>query len=171
METMPSKETIITLFYAHINQRPQLEFGNYGDVSAYRSEMRSITKDRRQAMELLRVVENCDAITAADLMQACSAYSGRLQIKRNTKNQWCIEYCAGQYWPTEYRKAACAVLAAALWNYAAAHVMPEPRGKITLTHGSYATTHDDIEGKTPGDWLRHYFARKFGRGIASCWFN
>jgi len=28
-----------------------------------------------------------------------------------------VDYCTGQYFPTEYRRAACAVLASALWEY------------------------------------------------------
>ena len=28
-----------------------------------------------------------------------------------------------------------------------------------------------VRGLSPGDWLRRYFRREFGRGIASRWFN
>ena len=45
---------IIDALYSFATQRPGLEFGNYGDVRAYRSEMRSITKDLHDARLLLR---------------------------------------------------------------------------------------------------------------------
>jgi hypothetical protein len=51
-----------------IRQRPGLEFGNYGDVSAYRSEMRSITKDLHDARTLLAAVNWRTSIDAAALM-------------------------------------------------------------------------------------------------------
>jgi hypothetical protein len=49
--------------------------------------------------------------------------------------------------------------------------MPAPIGKLTRTHGPFTTEHDNIEGKTPGDWLRDTFKREFGRGITNRWFN
>lgn len=69
-----------------------------------------------------------------------------------------LDYCTGQYWPTEYRKAAAAVLAGAL-RYAARDNMPL-----------------DVDG-TPtklanaGEWLRNHFRREFGSKIQRRWFN
>jgi hypothetical protein len=65
-----------------------------------------------------------------------------------------IDYCTGQYFPTEYRKAVCAVLASALWT--------RHRGGMS---------NDTIDGKTPGDRIRAQFREVFGRAIASRYFN
>ena len=168
---MLTKDQVVTVLYTWINQRPGLEFANYGDVSSYRSELRSITRDRADALQLLRAVELRDSITADDLIAAFPrAYSGRLSISEgvNKKGEPCavLDYCAGQYFPTEYRKAACAVLASVLWDRARAD-MPAPDGKA-MRHGYETETY---QGKSAGDWLRSYFRRQFGRGIASRWFN
>lgn len=116
METR--KQSLITALQRFVAQRPGLEFANYGDVSAYRSEMRSITKDRHHAEELLRAVSWRDSITADDILYAAKhAFSGRLAISEPETGRFVLDYCTGQYWPTEYRRAVCSVLSSALWNY------------------------------------------------------
>lgn len=147
----PSKQTIIELLQDWIKQRSGMEFANYGDVKSYRAEQRSITQDRHDAERLLRSVEGIESITAADLMDATRAFSGRLQIKQKENGSWFIDYCTGQYFPTEYRAAACAVLASALWN------------------DSRKDVPEDVENK--GEYLRKHFSHWFGRGIARRWFN
>ncbi len=110
------KELIIDALRQWIRQRPGLEFANYGDVSLYRAELRSIGNDLKHARELLAAVACRDGITDKDLIDASRrAFSGRLTI--DTSSGVSIDYCTGQYWPTEYRRAACAVLAAALREY------------------------------------------------------
>src|SRR4051812_41010862 len=108
---------IVAMLYTWIRQRPGLDFGNYGDWSNYRSESRRITRQLRDARELLRAVELAGGMTAEQLMEGFRAFSGRLSIEKRADGKWALDYCTGQYWPTEYRAAACAVLAAALWNY------------------------------------------------------
>ena len=77
------------------------------------------------------------------------AFSGRLSIVEND-GKVTIDYCTGQYWPTEYRAVVCAVLASALWEY---HL-------------------PDIQNTdNKGDAIRAKFRRMFGRGIQSRWFN
>lgn len=162
------KSAILESLRKFINQRPGLEFGNYGDWSAYRAELRTITRDRSDAFDLMTAVASQDSITAEDILSACqSAYSGRLSIT-DKDGVAHIDYCTGQYWPTEYRRAVCAVLAQALWHYTAAN-MPAPSGKIRSAISGIE--HDSIEGLRPGDWLRKHFRREFGRGLASRWFN
>lgn len=95
-----------------IRQRPRLEFGNYGDAAIYRAELRGITRDKRDAEAMLFYVWRSQ-MTPEQLGNAAkSAFSGRLTWDGE---KW--EYVTGQYWPTEYRKAACAVLARALFDY------------------------------------------------------
>ena len=88
------------------------------------------------------------------LAAAKSAYAGRLSLTTDDSGAVAVSYCTGQYWPTEYRKAACAVLAAALWARKRESCMPADLGKVS-----------------PGEWLRKSFRADFGRGIASRWFN
>lgn len=46
------KATVIACLDRWIRQRPGLEFGNYGDLRAYRAELRNIARDlRRSARE------------------------------------------------------------------------------------------------------------------------
>ncbi len=62
-----------------------------------------------------------------------------------------VDYCTGQYFPIEYRRAACAVLAAALWDYYRADIPPETEKR--------------------GDKLRAKFKRMFGTRIQKRWFD
>lgn len=159
------KQQIIDSLHTFINRRPGLEYGNYGDPVAYRAETRAITKDLHQARELLRYVELRDSITSADIINASkSAYSGRLTIGGDAK----IDYCTGQYWPTEYRRAVCAVLASAIWAWKRDQCMPAP----TLHHNSETgETLHRYTGLRAGDYLRANLKREFGRGMASRWFS
>lgn len=109
------KQAIIDSLYRWIKQRPGLEFGNYGDLSAYRSELRSITKDLHHAREMLAYVSRRPSITADDLIESTfRAYSARLSIIEGIERAE-VQYCTGQYWPTEYRAAVCAVLSSTIW--------------------------------------------------------
>lgn len=144
------KETLIAALRKFIAQRPGLEFGNYGDVSAYRSEMRSITKDRHHAETMLASVAWRDSITADAILEASKhAFSGRLTITEPTPGRFVLDYCTGQYWPTEYRRAVCSVLSSALWDY-------------WRECGGPAST---------GDTIRKTAAAELSRSIAQRWFH
>ena len=172
---MTTKTAILETLHKFTAQRAGLEFANYGDVSSYRSEMRAITADRHHAETLLAAVSWRDTITADDLIRASEhAFSGRLSIKEQD-GKVRLEYCTGQYFPTEYRKAVCAVLSSALWDYTRTHAMPAPSGKVKRVSGvgpfAVESEHDSIEGVSPGDWLRKHFRKEFGRSVANRWFN
>ena len=159
-----TKQEICTLLRAFINQRPGLDFANYGCATSYRAELRSITRQRADALQLLRAVELRDSIEAGELVAAFPrAFSGRLALVES-KGKPALEYCAGQYYPTEYRAAVCAVLARCLWNWVRVDCMPE------------GVKDGDSEVYGPkklsaGGFIRDFFKREFGRGIASRWFN
>jgi hypothetical protein len=104
-----SREEILGKLTTFIQQRPGLEYGNYGEPTCYRAEVRRIGRDLRQARELLRAVR-LSAITADELL---TAFRG----SRLTWTGTALEYTTGQYWPTEYRPAVCRVLVSALWSY------------------------------------------------------
>lgn len=149
---MNTKETYLAALFKFVGQRPGLEFANYGSATAYRSEMRRITRQRHDFRRLAHEVELLvSGISAEKLVEASkSAFSGRLSfIEKGDKVG--VNYCAGQYFPTEYRAAACAVLASALWDYYRSEIPPETENK--------------------GDKLRAKFKRMFGDSIASRWFN
>jgi hypothetical protein len=148
------KNEIILALHTFARKRPQLEYGNYGSASSYRAEARSITKDLQHARALLRKVE-LSGITAQDLIKASTeAFSGRLTIMpaNSYSDTIRIDYCIGQYWPTEYRKAVCAVLARALWNH-----WVEDRKE-----GEFMTTRQKI---------RVLARAELGRAIAQVYFN
>lgn len=169
-----NKQQIIAALRAFANQRPGLDYGNYGDPVCYRAEVRSITKDLHDARTLLSAVEWRDSITGDMLIEASKrAFSGRLSIvEKNGK--LAIDYCAGQYFPTEYRRAVCAVLSSALWDHMR-ESMPAPSGKVKRVSGvgpfRHESEHDSINGMSPGDYLRATAKREFGRSIANRWFN
>lgn len=159
-----TKQAIVDALRTWINQRPGLEYGNYGNITNYRSELRSITRDLHHARDLLRAVELRDSISAEDLAKAFRAYSGRMTLTEKDGAVH-LDYCTGQYWPTEYRKVVCAIAASALWEYVRFGCMPKPEPEAGRP--GYET----YDGISAGDWIRRYFRREFGRSIASRWFN
>lgn len=169
------RDQILDLLETFINSRPGLEFANYGDVSAYRSESRAITRDRDQALTLLRYVRWNRSIDATALREAFrDAYSGRLSLDTDAKGRLRLSYCAGQYYPTEYRKAACAVLASAIWDYWRDHCMPKPFKVYGTNHDWHAWKASPTDLPKPmraGDWLRAKARAEFGPTIARRWFN
>ena len=112
---------ILSALDAFIRQRAGLEYGNYGDPTSYRAEQRRITKQRHEAETLLAYVER-SGMDADTLLSGFRAFSGRLTWTPADPDKASVgggrlSYCTGQYFPTEYRAAVCAVLASALWNY------------------------------------------------------
>ncbi len=147
MET--TKDTILNALAKHIAQRSGIDARNYFSDwrdtegrKAFAAEYREILREGRDARALLYAVRRSPSITADDILAASKrAFSGRLSWN-DKKQRW--DYCTGQYFPTEYRAAACAVLASVLWNW------------------SERPTTDD---------KRKYFRGELGRGIQSRWFN
>lgn len=169
MKTIENKSEIIALLRAFVNQRPRLEYANYGNSASYREEMRSITRQRADALILLRAVEHRESIRAADLVEALSqAFCGRFSLIEG-KGKSTLRYCAGQYYPTEYRAAVCAVLSRCLWVWVG-NAMPKGR----LVHNS--ETGETFERYGPkdlraGDFIRDFFKGEFGKGLSSRWFS
>lgn len=144
-----ARDNILHALAAFAASRPGLEPRNYisswNDTEgrrAYAAEVRSITRDLHHARALLTAVR-LSAVTEAQLLNAFRAFSGRLSWDGQR-----LDYCAGQYYPTEYRRAVCAVLASALWDY-------------------YRT---DCNCDT-GDKIRAAARQNLPRAIASHWFN
>lgn len=150
-----TRADLLALLSAFINQRPGLEFANYGDVSAYRSESRSITADGHDARALLAAVSWRDSITADDIRKALQG-SGRLTLSESGR----LEYCTGQYFPTEYRPAACRLMAGLLWDYWRESA-PASEGKPTHPPGILNV----------GDYIRRTARRELGQRIARHYFR
>ncbi|NBW23549.1 MAG: hypothetical protein EBR82_87965, partial [Caulobacteraceae bacterium] len=87
----PSKNDICAALRAWLNQRPGLEFCNYGDVTSYRAELRGITRQRADALQMLRAVELRDSITAADMLAELQSLSRLSWDKKKSR----LEYVTG----------------------------------------------------------------------------
>jgi len=188
---MDKKQQIIEALRVFMRQRSGMDFRNYGDVSSYRSEQRSVTKDLHEARELVRAVELRDSITAEDIIEASKrAFSGRLTIVERADGAFDIDYCTGQYFPTEYRKAICAVMAQAIWEWTRTQCMPAPEyvmgdgvtfktrkeadeyaEHMSREYNNIISMEERYNGLSAGCWIRKSFRREYGRAIASRWFN
>ena len=114
-----NNQTALVLLVEFAAQNPGLDFANYGDLKPYRADSRQIGRDWNRFKAALKEAAYLNG-TDQDVIQAAPhAFSGRLEWKTPTwwetgkaqPLQW--HYCTGQYFPTEYRKAAASVLEAA----------------------------------------------------------
>jgi hypothetical protein len=149
--TKVEKQVLCDMLRKFIAQRSGIDFREYGgDRAAFMSDYRPILQHGRDARRLLEYVENRDGITADDILSTTSG---------NRRLEWVyvgesprLEYCTGQYFPTEYRAAACSMLAGLVWRY--------------LRDG-FAGCHPE---NGTADAIRQRARRLFGRGLASRWF-
>ena len=91
-----------------VDSRPGFDPRNYSDAPSYRADMRRAMRDRQDAHVMIR---HCHAAVEPYLRDALR--TGRLTLR----DDGTLDYCTGQYYPTEYRAAVCRVLASALWAY------------------------------------------------------
>jgi hypothetical protein len=138
---MIDRDQILDALDAFAATRPRLEFGNYGNHSAYRQEVRGITRDLHHARILLAAVRR-SSITGAQLVEA-------FRGKRLQWNGAGLNYTTGQYYPVEYRPAVCSVAVSALWAHYAA----------------------DTSGDNLGDKIRATARRALPRAISNRWFS
>ena len=100
----------IEMLVKFVNQKPGLDFCNYGDYKLYRQEMNEITRDKHDFNELLtlayRRIENLDKAVYNKLLNS----GDRLSLVDGE-----LQYITGQYFPTEYRPAACRCLVSLIW--------------------------------------------------------
>lgn len=111
--TPSTKEEAIRAFNDWINQRPNLDYHNYGSRTAYAQEQRMITRQLHRArVALIRFATlPYDRDHLDNVMHG--SFSGRLifdTIGVHTTPHNALTYTTGQYWPTEYRLAAAVVL-------------------------------------------------------------
>ena len=134
------RSEILEALRRFVAQRSGIDGRNYGGRESFLEDYRRILRDGREARALLRVVELSTCLPDSILVDLLK--SGRL-----TWDGKRLDYCAGQYFPTEYRAAACRTLASALWCY--------------WSDG----------GRHSADQIRAAARRHLGRGIAKRWFN
>jgi hypothetical protein len=164
----PGKKALCAALVAFIAQRSGIEYANYGERASFMADYRQILKAGRQARELLRFVEMRDSITAEMLLEASDrAFSGRLQFKVRDDGKVAVDYTTGQYFATEYRNAACAVLAATIWDWLASDM---PKG-VLMHNSETGETLERYDGLRAGDWIRRAARRALGRSLANAWFN
>ncbi len=84
----------ITLLQEFAEQRPGLEFGNYGCRQSYASERRTIQKQLRHARLIL---EACNSLGVSDECWNYAMETDRLKIRNGV-----VDFTACQYFPTEY---------------------------------------------------------------------
>lgn len=144
-ESTITKSEICAKLRAFIAQRSGLDWRNYASdwrdnagMSALRSDRSRILQHGRDARALLVFVER-SSIPVEFLMRELE--TGRLTFD-SARGE--LDYCAGQYFPTEYRAAVCRTLASAIWRFY--------RDNVTTD-------------------VRQFARDTFGRGIASRWFN
>lgn len=121
-------EEIFAAFTKWINQRSGIDFRNYGDVSAFRQEQRTITNQKKRALKALEAAQNFPFDAAAMTEALERNFSGRLSwvttiVGEHEVNHF--DYCTGQYFPTEYRLAASVVLEAYV-HAVTPKVLPSP---------------------------------------------
>ena len=164
---VPTKQALCNALAVFIAQRSGIEWGNYGGSrEAFMGDYRPMLKHGKHARTLLRAVELRDSITAETLLEATRAFSGRLQFKVRADGAVGVDYCAGQYFVTEYRQAACAVLASALWTYFRENMPP-----LEIAKAPAASPHVAQGIVNAGEYIRRKARREFGRAIATTWFN
>jgi len=145
-----TKANILEKLDAFVRQRPGLEPANYaGRPDLYRQDYREgCLQPLQDFRKLLAAAEWRDGLTGDDLRRAfLEAFGGRLALREDGS----LEYTPGQYGAVEYRRAACAVLARALWDY---WICDHPRGAVTAHQHATSTAR-----------------REFGRGIARRYFG
>lgn len=110
------REPIVRALKTFVARRANLQRINYGSNSAHWKAGRLIARDKRDAERLFDYLPRT-GITANDLLKASrTAYSGRLSL-HHEGGEFKVEYTIGQHFPTEYRRAVCAVLASAIHDY------------------------------------------------------
>lgn len=179
------KNAICDALATWVRQRPGLNPHDY-EPEGYRRAQRQVAIDKRDAEMLLVAVRGRDSITGERLIEAAKhSFGGRLEIKivqlsaadypqlteseRFVKVE--IDYSAGQDETMEYRAAAAAVLASALWEHVR-DSRPAANGKLMRqTASGYAVETDNIDGVSAGDWMRRHFRKEFGSRLQRRWFN
>lgn len=148
-----SRDEILDMLVAFVCQRPGFEPGNYATSTDYRRDVREATRDRNEALQMLRLIRYRDVITADDMR---AALKSRLCLDADGR----LDYNAGQYWCTEFRAAVANVASSLIWSYFAHEVRFNADGEgRELAYGEVA------------NGCRKKARQEFGRAMAARWFR
>ena len=122
--TIHDKREVLDKLREFIKQPPRLSpadyFGAGGGLeefvrgmSFYKQDKRRIEAHRRDALEMLNLIERIDGITARQLIEASK--DRRLTVHKDGPHV-VVDFTTNQNWPTEYRAAVCGLLATVLWQ-------------------------------------------------------
>jgi hypothetical protein len=137
----PSQLDALATFVA---QRSGIDYANYGERDAFMSDYRPILRHGKHARAMLSYLRW--RTLPDDFLATVAGTSGRLTWDA-TRAEW--DYCTGQYFPVEYRRAACALLSSAI-------------ERLWRTDTSAPLTRDDVVRMA---------RREFGPAIARQWFR
>ena len=140
-----------------VSKRPKLNPADYVSTDpawrqGYKRDARRIAQQLRDAKAMLSYIDNEPTISADDIVQASRCAHGvTIQKKLSDgvfKGYFELDYVQGQYWPTEYRRAACLTLSEAIWE--------------NVRNTEPGITKPEIKKK---------IGAKLGRGLVNRWFN
>ena len=141
-----TKQNIIASLARFVDQRPGLNFADYGDRDLYQRDYRqNCAKPKADFMKLVIAVDWHDSLTADDLLQAI-----RQTNRLDMLDDGSIDYTPGQMGALEYRHAACNALSRALWNH---------------------WGQDTPENATPREYITRTAKGQFGRGLTARHFD
>lgn len=112
----PTRAAVLFQLRDFITQKPGLIAEDYADPRSYHRAVAEVTKDRTAALELWAYIAHHASDMGPEwLIEAApQVYGGRLAWDEALQD-W--DYTTAQYFPAEYRRAACAVMARALRSY------------------------------------------------------
>jgi len=111
-----SESQIVFLLREFSAQKPNFSLCNYSTMADYKRDYKRMSDDRKAVKKFASYVSyTIDADMKEALLSALSSWS-RLTIKDSSNGVY-LEYCKGQYFPTEYQYATARVLASAIWDY------------------------------------------------------
>ncbi len=161
-----SRAELLAMLHAFVRGRPGFNPYNYGSVSSYRSDQRRAERQLHDAEAMLSAIGWRDSIEAGHIRKALQG-GGRLTLDDSGR----LDYCAGQYYPTEFRAGACRVLSQLLWDYWRANMPPPANEDDVKSMAQSPVYHHNGRKVSAGDYLRAKARAEFGRGIASRWFD
>lgn len=106
--------TCLENLISFVNKAPGFCFHDYDSYKYYRKDYSESLKDKHSFFELLSLASRL--VDRAELQKRVYEY-----LKNNSGRLFCddaskITYHVGQYFPTEYRAAACRILVSILWD-------------------------------------------------------
>lgn len=176
-----------------IKQRPGVDANSYfspydrGEqlwqgIRAYRQEIRDIGRDRTRALKALDEARGLWPPKPEILADSFSAFSGRLEWKLGEVSLGSryamqpgqpghLEYCTGQYFPTEFRKAAAAVLERYISSWRQWYARENPPTFTYRTMGDVEAANRAIGGHWFDRDTMRFFKTRVESGLVACGFE